>query len=201
MYLMIDNYDSYVYNLVSYMKELDMDMQVVRNNQIDWNQLETNARQHILKGIILSPGPKHPKDFTYAKKIIQHFGNKIPILGVCLGHQMIADAFGGTVEKAPRPMHGKLSHIQHSGTHLFQGIPKDFQVTRYHSLVVSETNFPKELEIDARSEDGLIMGIHHKKYPIFGIQFHPEAVLTQYGHELLANYKNICERWSLCQHI
>lgn len=201
MYLMIDNYDSYVYNLVSYMKELHMHIQVLRNDQIDWQQLETQAEQKTLKGIILSPGPKHPKDFTYAKKIIQRFGGHIPILGVCLGHQMIADAFGATVSKAPCPMHGKLSCIRHSGTHIFEGIPENFQVTRYHSLVVTEQDFPEEMSIDAKSEDGMIMGIHHKKKPIFGIQFHPEAVLTQYGHELLENYKIICERWTLCQHI
>lgn len=201
MYLMIDNYDSYVYNLVSYMKELDMNIQVVRNDQIDWQQLETQVQQKTLKGIILSPGPKHPNDFTYAKKIMQRFGKSIPILGVCLGHQMIADAFGAKVLKAPRPMHGKLSSIRHTGSHLFQHIPDNFQVTRYHSLVVSEKDFPEEMSIDAKSEDGMIMGIHHKKQPIFGIQFHPEAVLTQYGHELLENYKTICERWTLCQHI
>ena len=201
MYLMIDNYDSYVYNLVSYMNELRMNMQVVRNDEIDWQQVETQIQQHDLKGIILSPGPKHPGDFTFAKKIVQSFGNCIPILDVCLGHQMIADAFGAEVEKAPRPIHGKLSNIHHTGNLLFQDIPSPFQVTRYHSLVVCETEFPKELEIDARSEDGMIMGIHHKEKPIFGIQFHPEAVLTQYGHELLNNYKTICERWALCQHI
>lgn len=201
MYLMIDNYDSYVYNLVSYMKELNMNMQVIRNDEIDWHQLETQIQRNKLKGIILSPGPKHPKDFTYAKKILECFGTNIPVLGVCLGHQMIADAFGAEVLKSPHPMHGKLSTIHHTGSYLFEGLPNNFQVTRYHSLVVSEANFPKELSIDAKSEDGMIMGIHHKKKPILGVQFHPEAVLTQYGHELLENYKNICERWSLCQHI
>jgi para-aminobenzoate synthetase component 2 len=198
---MIDNYDSYVYNLVSYMKELEMNVQVVRNDDIDWGELEIQMQQRTIKGIILSPGPKHPKDFTYAKKIIGCFSDYTPILGVCLGHQMIADTFGAGVTKAPRPMHGKLSKISHFGNFLFEDIPNHFTVTRYHSLVVSENDFPKELEIDAKSEDGMIMAIHHKEKPIFGIQFHPEAVLTQYGHELLKNYKNICERWALCQHI
>ena len=123
---MIDNYDSYVYNLVSYMNELRMNMQVVRNDEIDWQQVETQIQQHDLKGIILSPGPKHPGDFTFAKKIVQSFGNCIPILDVCLGHQMIADAFGAEVEKAPRPIHGKLSNIHHTGNLLFQDIPSPF---------------------------------------------------------------------------
>lgn len=194
MYLMIDNYDSYVYNLVSYMRELDMELQIIRNDAICWNQLEFQIQQKRLKGIIFSPGPKHPKDFTYAKKILQHFGQQIPILGVCLGHQMIADAYGAKVKKGPRPMHGKLSRIKHNQTHLFQGLPEDFQITRYHSLVVSGQNFPAELSIDARSEDGMIMAIHHRHLPVFGIQFHPEAILTEYGHDLLKNYKQICEK-------
>lgn len=201
MYLMIDNYDSYVYNLAAYMKELNMQLHVIRYDQIDWNLLESQIQEGNLKGIVLSPGPKHPKNFIYAGKILERFGTHVPILGVCLGHQMIADTFGARIQKGPRPMHGKISRIQHRGSYLFEGIPNPFQVTRYHSLVVSETAFPPELSIDARSEDGMIMAIHHKEHPIFGIQFHPEAVLTQYGHELLENYKNICERWALCQHI
>lgn len=201
MYLMIDNYDSYVYNLVSYMKELNMNLQVVRNDKIDWKQLEIAVKKHTLKGIILSPGPKHPKDFTYPRKLIECFGSDIPILGVCLGHQMIADTFGAKVVKAIRPMHGKLSSIAHTGCCLFEDIPNHFQATRYHSLVVSEMNFPVELSIDAKSDDGMIMALHHKEKPIYGIQFHPEAVLTQYGHELLQNYQTICERWYLCRHI
>lgn len=199
MYLMIDNYDSYVYNLVSYMRELNMELQVVRNDRIDWENLQTQIEKKEIQGIVLSPGPKHPKDFTYAKKMLYQFGSKIPILGVCLGHQMIADSFGAKVSRGPRPMHGKISPIEHTGRYLFQNLPTSFQVTRYHSLVVSKEAFPEELVIDAKSEDGMIMGIHHKNKPIFGIQFHPEAVLTQYGHELLENYKNICERWALCQ--
>lgn len=199
MYLMIDNYDSYVYNLAAYMRELDMELQVVRNDRIDWEDLNHKIQRKTIKGLVISPGPKHPKDFSYAGKILHDFGGQVPVLGVCLGHQMIADAFGAKVMEGPRPMHGKLSDIRHTGEFLFEKLPCSFQVTRYHSLVVSPEDFPKELVIDARSEDDMIMGIHHREKPIFGIQFHPEAVLTQYGHELLKNFKNICERWALCQ--
>lgn len=196
MFLMIDNYDSYVYNLVSYMRELDMELQIIRHDEICWNQLENQIQRKKLKGIIFSPGPKHPKDFTYAKIILQRFGQRIPILGVCLGHQMIADAYGAKVQKGPCPMHGKLSRIKHNHTYLFQNLPDDFQVTRYHSLVVSDEDFPSKLSIDARSDDGMIMAIHHNSLPVFGIQFHPEAILTEYGHDLLKNYKQICENYS-----
>lgn len=201
MYLMIDNYDSYVYNLVSYMEELNMQTQVVRNDKIDWEKIVSRIDKKRLKGIVISPGPKHPRDFSYLKEMIEKTAGEIPILGVCLGHQMIADVFGAKVDRGKRPMHGKISKIEHCGEHIFKNLPETFGVTRYHSLVVSEQDFPKDLMIDARSEDGAIMGISHKKYPIYGIQFHPEAVLTEYGHELLENFKGICEERSRCQHM
>lgn len=201
MYLMIDNYDSYVYNLAAYMEELKMNLKVIRNDRIDWEKIDEDIKAGKIKGIMISPGPKHPEDFSYTEYMMQKFKGIVPILGVCLGHQMIADVFGAKVIRGEMPMHGKISRIRHTGKHLFEGIPEDFKVTRYHSLVVSENNFPEELSVDARSEDGMIMGLHHRYAPIYGIQFHPEAVLTEYGHELLENYKRICERWKTCQHI
>lgn len=201
MYLMIDNYDSYVYNLVAYMEELKMNLKVIRNDKIDWKKEEKEIKDGKIKGIVISPGPKHPDDFPYTKYIMQKFKGIVPILGVCLGHQMIADAFGAKVIKGETPVHGKISHVKHTGKHLFEGIPDNFKVTRYHSLVVSDYDFPAELIVDARCEDGRIMGLHHKHAPIYGIQFHPEAVLTEYGHEILENYKRICERWRRCQYM
>lgn len=194
MYLMIDNYDSYVYNLVAYMKELNMDVSTMRDDKICWEKVKLDIEQGNVKGVIISPGPKHPKDFSYIHTLLQLTGVQVPVLGVCLGHQMIADAFGAKVVKGRRPMHGKISEIIHKRECLFEGIPTPMKVTRYHSLIVSEEAFPDELCIDAKSRDGVIMGIHHRKRPIYGIQFHPEAVLTEYGYELLKNYKRICEQ-------
>lgn len=192
---MIDNYDSFVYNLACYLEECVEQVTLVRNDKISVPDIEKLLSEHRLKGIILSPGPKSPKDSGNCKEILQTFAGRLPILGVCLGHQIIGDVFGATVEKGQRPMHGKVTGISHNRTGLFQGLPSSYDVTRYHSLVVSDENFPDCLEIDARSEDGVIMGLHHKKFPIYGVQFHPEAVLTEYGHRLLKNFTKICSEW------
>lgn len=195
MYFMIDNYDSFVYNLACYFEECGEQVVLGRNDKFSVKDLEALQRKGLLDGIILSPGPKSPRDCGNCKEILTAFSGKIPILGVCLGHQIIGDVFGAEVAKGLRPMHGKISRISHKGTGLFQDLPKSYDVTRYHSLVVSEECFPDCLEIDARSEDGVIMGLHHKDYPVYGVQFHPEAVLTEHGHALLENFIKICRDW------
>lgn len=195
MYLMIDNYDSFVHNLVCYFREYGENIYLVRNDKITIEEINYFLKQGILEGIIISPGPKSPEDCGICKEIILNMAGKIPILGVCLGHQIIGHVFRAKVKKGPKPMHGKVTKIYHHQKALFDRLPESYTVTRYHSLIVSDENFPDILEIDARSEDGIIMGIHHKTYHIYGVQFHPEAVLTEYGHELLGNFMKICEEW------
>lgn len=195
MYLMIDNYDSFVYNLARYLEELGEKVTLVRNDKITADHIESMVYDGSLEGIILSPGPKSPADCGNCKEILKRMAGKVPILGVCLGHQIIGHVFGATVKKGNRPMHGKVTAITTDGTGLFQNLPDTYQVTRYHSLVISDEKFPEELQVNARSEDGVIMGIRHRKMPVYGVQFHPEAVLTEYGHELLRNYTKICREW------
>lgn len=195
MYLMIDNYDSFVHNLVCYFREYGEKIYLVRNDKITIEKINDFFKQGILEGIIISPGPKSPEDCGICKEIILYMAGKIPILGVCLGHQIIGHVFGAKVKKGPCPMHGKVTKVYHHQKALFDRLPEEYSVTRYHSLVVSDDDFPDTLEIDARSEDGIIMGIHHKTYPIYGVQFHPEAVLTEHGQELLRNFMKICEEW------
>lgn len=195
MYLMIDNYDSFVYNLARYLEELGKEVELVRNDRVSLGKIETMLLSGVLEGIIISPGPKSPRDCGKCKEIVEKMAGRVPILGVCLGHQIIGHVFGARVEKGIRPMHGKVTPIHHSGTGIFRGLPECYEVTRYHSLVVKEEEFPRELQIDARSEDGVIMGISHREMPVYGVQFHPEAVLTQYGHELLNNFTKICGEW------
>lgn len=191
MYVMIDNYDSFVYNLASYFEELGHPIVVKRSGELSMGDIEALNPE----GIVISPGPKTPEDAAYSVQIIRHFQNIIPILGVCLGHQVIGYTFGACVKKGVRPMHGKVTPITHNGEGVFAGLPKTYEVTRYHSLVVSEEGLPEELEVTARSEDGAVMGIRHRDMPIYGVQFHPEAVLSEYGHELLENFHKICEEW------
>lgn len=195
MYLMIDNYDSFVYNLACYLRENGAEVDLVRSDQITMAQITPMLEAGTLQGLILSPGPKSPQDCGNCREILKGCQGKIPVLGVCLGHQIIGSVYGGTVTHGEKPMHGKISIIHHSGQGLFRGLPESFQVTRYHSLVVRDQGFPGCLQVDARSQDGVIMGLHHVDYPIYGVQFHPEAVLTQYGHELLQNFMNICDTW------
>ena len=195
MYLMIDNYDSFVYNLARYLQELGEQVELVRNDRITAEEIERQMQDGRLEGLILSPGPKSPADCGNCREIVRKLAGRIPILGVCLGHQIIGHVFGAKIRKGVRPMHGKVTAITTEGTGLFAGLPRTYQVTRYHSLVVSEENFPSRLQIDARAEDGAVMAIRHRELPVYGIQFHPEAVLTEYGHALLENYIKICREW------
>ena len=184
MYLMIDNYDSFVYNLKAYFEELGKEIAVIRCDKITLEEIEDMQPS----GIILSPGPKRPQDATLCIDIVEKFQEKIPILGVCLGHQVLGLCSGATVEKGIFPIHGKISEISNNGLRLFAGLPTKFNVTRYHSLVVNKDTISNNYSIDATTADGVVMGISHKTLPLYGVQFHPEAVLTDYGHELLHNF-------------
>ncbi len=185
MLLMIDNYDSFTYNLVQYLGQLGEDVKVVRNDQI---ALEEIARLHPER-IVISPGPCTPNEAGISLDLILRFGAEIPILGVCLGHQSIGQAFGGQVIRAQRVMHGKTSAIVHTGQGVFANLPSPFTATRYHSLVVAREDLPDCLEITAWSEDdNEIMGLRHKTWPVEGVQFHPESILSEHGHKLLQNF-------------
>ena len=192
MYLMIDNYDSFVYNLKAYFEELGKDILVRRSDRISLDKIEKIHPE----GIILSPGPKRPWDASVCVETVRRFQGKIPILGVCLGHQVLGFCSGATVEKGERPMHGKVTRVYHNGKGLFEGLPETFKVTRYHSLIVKEKTIPEDYRVDSIAEDGAIMGISHRTLPLYGVQFHPEAVLTEYGHELLNNFCKIAEQYS-----
>lgn len=184
MYLMIDNYDSFVYNLKAYFEELGIEILVKRSDEITIEEIEEMQPE----GLIISPGPKRPWDAQLSVDAVRRFKGRIPILGVCLGHQIIGHTAGAVVEKGARPMHGKVTEITNSGRGLFRNLPDKFRVTRYHSLVVRRDSLPEEYQIDAVAEDGAVMAISHKELPVYGVQFHPEAVLTEYGHELLNNF-------------
>lgn len=196
MYLIIDNYDSFVYNLVSYFQEEGAKVKVIRYDDIQNAEILSMIFQKELKGIVISPGPKRPEDYKMIHNLLDDIKGFVPVFGVCLGHQIIGHYFGGTVKKGRRPMHGKISEIHQNGSELFRNIPPSFSVTRYHSLVVDDNDLPQSLVVDAWTKDREIMAIHHLVYPIYGIQFHPEAVLTDYGHELIRNFIEICERHS-----
>lgn len=189
MYLMIDNYDSFVYNLKAYFQELGRDILVRRSDEITLADIQAMQPQ----GIILSPGPKRPWDAQLCVDTVRRFGGKVPLLGVCLGHQVLGHCAGAVVEKGARPMHGKVTRVRHNGTGLFAGLPREFNVTRYHSLVVRQDTLPEDYQVDCVAEDGAVMGLSHRTLPLFGVQFHPEAVLTQYGHELLENFCRLAE--------
>jgi anthranilate synthase component II len=184
MFLIIDNYDSFTYNLVQYMGELKADLKVVRNDKITIDQIRAMRPQ----GIVISPGPCTPKEAGISVPVIMTFSGEIPIFGVCLGHQAIGEAFGGSVVKADAVVHGKTSVVHHTGGGIFRNVPQDFTAARYHSLVISRNNFPEALEITAVSDDNTIMGVRHKAYPVFGVQFHPESIATQHGKTLLENF-------------
>jgi anthranilate synthase/aminodeoxychorismate synthase-like glutamine amidotransferase len=184
MILVIDNYDSFTYNLVQYLGELGADLEVVRNDQTTVESIE----RKIPERIVISPGPKTPSEAGICLEVIRAFAGRMPILGVCLGHQAIGQAFGGRVIRAPELMHGKTSEIRHDGKTIFQGLPNPFPATRYHSLIVERPSLPACLEISATTSDGLIMGLRHKEMQVEGVQFHPESVLTDAGKQLLSNF-------------
>jgi para-aminobenzoate synthetase component 2 len=184
MLLMIDNYDSFTYNLVQYLGELGEDIKVFRNDKITINDIERLKP----KRIVISPGPCTPKEAGISVELIKHFSGKIPILGVCLGHQAIGAAFGGDIVRAPRLMHGKTSMINHDGRTIFEGLPNPFEATRYHSLVIKKETLPACLEITAWTDIGEIMGVRHKEFIVEGVQFHPESILTKVGKDLLRNF-------------
>lgn len=184
MLLMIDNYDSFTYNLVQYFGELGQDLKVYRNDKIAISDIEVMKPERI----VISPGPCTPKEAGISVEVIRHFTGRIPILGVCLGHQSIGEAFGGEVIRAPYLMHGKTSMIYHDGKTIFDGLPNPFEATRYHSLIVRRESLPPMLEISAWTEDGIIMGLRHKEHKLEGVQFHPESILTRAGKDLLRNF-------------
>lgn len=184
MILVIDNYDSFTYNLVQYLGELGQELVVHRNDRITLDDIERMNPAHI----VISPGPCTPDQAGISVDLIRYFAGRIPLLGVCLGHQSIAQAFGGHVIRAPVPVHGKTSEIEHDTRTVFTGLPSPFIATRYHSLIVDEATLPDCLEVSARTPDGMIMGIRHRSHPVDGVQFHPESILTAVGKDLLRNF-------------
>ena len=188
MLLVIDNYDSFTYNLVQYLGELGAEMCVRRNDEVSVSEIENDLKP---ERILISPGPGTPDDAGVSKAVLEKFAGKMPILGVCLGHQAIASIFGGKVVRAPVPVHGKPVEIKHDGRTIFRDLPENFQAGRYHSLIVERESLPECLEISAESPDGLIMAMRHKSYKLEGVQFHPESILTSAGKKLLQNFLEI----------
>lgn len=184
MILLLDNYDSFTYNLYQYLCELGAEVLVKRNDELSVSEVEALAPE----GIVISPGPCTPNEAGISVDLIRELGGKIPILGVCLGHQSIGAAYGGAVIRAPEVMHGKLSAIHHEDGGVFEGLPKPFQATRYHSLIVRREDLPECLEVTAWTEDGMIMGLRHREYAVEGVQFHPESIMTEAGKDLLRNF-------------
>ena len=187
MLLMIDNYDSFTYNLVQYLGELGESLKVFRNDKISIAQIKRLKP----KRIVISPGPGTPSDAGISKEVIREFSGKIPILGVCLGHQCIGEVYGGKIIQAKRLMHGKTSSIYHNAKGIFKGIPNPFEATRYHSLLVEKKTFPDALEITAWTKENEVMGLQHTRYPLYGVQFHPESILTKVGKDILKNFLKI----------
>jgi anthranilate synthase/aminodeoxychorismate synthase-like glutamine amidotransferase len=187
MLVLIDNYDSFVHNLARYLTEFGCQTTVVRNDAATTAEIQ----QMNPAAIVISPGPCTPSQAGISCEVIRTLGRTIPVLGVCLGHQAIADALGGKVIRASEPMHGKTSPIHHLGTRLFANIPSPFLATRYHSLIIDESTLPSVLVVTARTEDGIPMAIEHREWPVFGVQFHPESILTQHGRQLLSNFLNL----------
>jgi anthranilate synthase component II len=192
MIVLIDNYDSFTFNLVHYFGDLGREVRVHRNDKISAAAVLAADPD----AIVLSPGPCTPKQAGICLDLIAAAADKVPILGVCLGHQAIGDAFGGTVVRAPMPVHGKLSTIRHGGAGIFRGINGPFQATRYHSLVVDRVSLPDELTVTADTEDGLIMGLAHRRLPVHGVQFHPESITSDHGHLMLKNFLDIAAAWN-----
>ena len=191
MILLIDNYDSFTYNLFQYLSELGAEVRVVRNDAISIDGIKSLDPN----GIVVSPGPCTPNEAGISNEAIETFGDSIPILGVCLGHQCIAQVYGGVIEVANEIMHGKTSMIQHDGIGLFEGLSNPLEAIRYHSLIVNDTSVPDVLEVSAWTEMGQIMGLRHKQLPVEGVQFHPESIMTTTGHQLLSNYLKKVNAW------
>jgi para-aminobenzoate synthetase component 2 len=187
MLLLLDNYDSFTYNLAQYLGQMGQELDVRRNDRITLDEVEELRPERI----VISPGPCTPKEAGISVPLIERFAGKIPILGVCLGHQAIGAAFGGNVIRAPHVMHGKTSEIHHDGKTIFRDLPQDFPATRYHSLIVERKSLPETLEISAETSDGIIMGLRHRKLKVEGVQFHPESVLTDAGFRLLQNFLSV----------
>jgi len=187
MLLLIDNYDSFTYNLYQYLMELGAEIEVRRNDEVTLDEIDAMQPDHI----VVSPGPCTPNEAGLSCQIIETFGPRIPMLGVCLGHQAIGQVYGGEVVRAPGPMHGKTSMMYHQGQGVFRNLPTPFEANRYHSLIVERKTLPAALEITAETADGIIMGLRHRTYPVEGVQFHPESILTPSGKNLLQNFLNI----------
>jgi anthranilate synthase/aminodeoxychorismate synthase-like glutamine amidotransferase len=196
MLLLIDNYDSFTYNLAQYFGELGCELLVKRNDEISLDEIAALAPEYIC----ISPGPCTPREAGISKNIILRFGAKIPILGVCLGHQCIAEAYGGRIVRASNLVHGKSSTIRHNGSGLFTGLPAPFEAGRYHSLIVERSSLPGCLEIIAESDDGEIMALRHREFPVHGMQFHPESVLTRDGKKILARFLALAARTDVTRH-
>jgi anthranilate synthase/aminodeoxychorismate synthase-like glutamine amidotransferase len=194
MLLVIDNYDSFTYNLVQYLGELKAEPLVYRNDRITIKKIGKLKPSQIL----ISPGPCTPREAGISNEVIQVFSGKVPILGVCLGHQCIGDVFGGNIVRARRIMHGKTSKIYHDGRRIFKGMPQPFLATRYHSLLIEKKSFPQALQMTAWTDQGEVMGVQHKSHPTFGVQFHPESILTQEGKTLLRNFLDLSRRGGSC---
>jgi anthranilate synthase component II len=190
MLLMIDNYDSFTYNLVQYLGELGQDLKVFRNDRITVAEIEALRPERI----VISPGPCTPREAGVSVEVIRQFAGKLPILGVCLGHQSIGEAFGGDVVRAPYLMHGKTSRIHHDGRTIFKNLPNPFEATRYHSLIIKRETLPAVLEVSAWTDDGIIMGVRHREFTIEGVQFHPESILTAAGKDLLKNFLGLKQK-------
>ena len=193
MLLLVDNYDSFTYNLFHYLGELGAKVKVVRNDEITAQE----ALAMKPEGIVLSPGPCTPNEAGICLDLIEKAQGRMPILGVCLGHQAIGQAYGGRIVRAPEPMHGKLSRVHHTGRSVFRGLNNDFLATRYHSLTIDPPSMPAALEVTATSEDGVIQGVMHKTHPVHGVQFHPESIASENGHALLANFLAIARDFAL----
>ena len=187
MILLLDNYDSFTYNLAQYLGELGCQVEVHRNDRISVEQIAQRKPERI----VISPGPCTPQEAGICVELIQKLAGKIPILGVCLGHQAIGAAFGGKIVRAPKLFHGKTSQIRHDGSGVFRGLPNPFTATRYHSLIVERKSLPAELQVTAETDDDIIMGMQHRQYPLMGVQFHPESVLTESGKQLLKNFLSL----------
>ena len=192
MLLMIDNYDSFTYNLYQYLSELGATVVTIRNDKTTIDEVSSMSPD----GIIISPGPCTPREAGISNQVIRSFGSYIPILGVCLGHQCIGDVYGATVDRADEIRHGKTSMVNHNNTGIFTGLPNPFEAIRYHSLEVYRDTIPDSLEVTAWTDQGMVMGLRHKEYPVEGVQFHPESILTPVGHDLLRNFLNLVETYS-----